>query len=288
MKVDNIYKQLNITRSFYSVFMKRFLDISLSLLAIIILSVVLLITYLLTLIFLGYPAIYKQARPGKNHKVFHIYKFRSMTNKKDKDGNFLPDALRITWFGKLLRKTSLDELPQLFNILKGDMSIVGPRPRLVKDMIFYDEDIYKFYVVRPGLTGPTQANGRNKNTWEQVFEKDIAYTHKITFANDVKIIFKTFFSVFKNTGETHSNEEENKTEVKEQEYYYGDYVLRIGKISKEQYDLGLKISKEIIANNGVVEYVPELHTLPEEEQTTETSNQNEEDTAVETEEKEAV
>ena len=118
-----------------------------------------------------------------------------MNNKKDKDGNLLPDAQRITKFGKILRKTSLDELPQLFNILKGDMSIVGPRPRLVKDMLFYDYDDYKHYIVRPGLTGPTQANGRNENTWEQVFEKDVEYTKHITFANDVKIFFKTFLSV---------------------------------------------------------------------------------------------
>ena len=260
---NNIYKELGITRSFYSVFVKRFFDILLSFLAIVILSPILLLTYLLTIIFLGMPAIYKQSRPGKNHKVFHIYKFRSMTNKKDADGNLLPDAQRITWFGKLLRKTSLDELPQLFNILKGDMSIIGPRPRLVKDMIFYDEDVYKFYIVTPGLTGPTQASGRNKNTWEQVFEKDIAYAHKITFWNDLKIFFGTFISVFKNTGETHSNFEENKTEVKEQEYYYADYILRIGKISKEQYDLGIKLSNEIIQNKGTVTFHPELHNQNE-------------------------
>ena len=264
MNNKELYVELNITRSFYSVVVKRLLDISLSFLAIIILSVLLLLTYILTLIFLGRPVIYKQSRPGKNHKVFCIYKFRSMTNKKDKDGNLLPDSQRITWFGKFLRKSSLDELPQLFNILKGDMSIVGPRPRLVKDMMFYDEDVYKFYIVRPGLTGPTQASGRNKNTWEQVFEKDIAYTHKITFWNDLKIIFKTVTSVFKNTGETHSNDEENKEEVKEQEYYYADYALRIGKITKEQYDLGLELSKEVISEKGVITYHPELHTPPEE------------------------
>lgn len=263
MKTKDIYKELNITRTFYSVFIKRFLDISISLIAILVLSPILILTYLMTLVFLGFPAIYKQARPGKNHKVFCIYKFRSMNNKKDKEGNLLPDSQRITWFGKLLRKTSLDELPQLFNILKGDMSIVGPRPRLVKDMIFYDENVYKYYIITPGLTGPTQANGRNKNTWEQVFEKDIAYTHKITFANDFKIIFKTFFSVFKNTGETHSNAEEDKTEVKEQEYYYPDYILRIGKINKEQYDLGLKISDETIKAKGTIPYVPELHSSSE-------------------------
>ncbi len=272
MKTKEIYKELNIKRGFYSDFMKRFLDIFISLIAILILSPILIITYLLTLLFLGFPAIYKQARPGKNHKVFCIYKFRSMNNKKDKDGKLLPDSQRITWFGKLLRKTSLDELPQLFNILKGDMSIVGPRPRLVKDMIFYDEDVYKYYIVTPGLTGPTQANGRNKNTWEQVFEKDIAYTHKITFLGDLKTIFRTFTSVFKNTGETHSNAEENKTEVKEQEYYYPDYILRIGKINKEQYDLGLKLATEVIKKKGMVPFVPELHSDPNPNKNNEKNN----------------
>ena len=154
MKKKDIYKELNITYSFYSRFVKRFFDFMLSLFAIIILSIPLLLVYLMTLMFLGAPALYKQARPGKNHKVFYIYKFRSMNNKKDKDGNLLPDAERITKFGKFLRKTSLDELPQLFNILKGDMSFIGPRPRLVKDMLFYDYDDYKYYIVRPGLTGP--------------------------------------------------------------------------------------------------------------------------------------
>ena len=116
-----------------------------------------------------------------------------MTNKKDENGNLLPDSQRITWFGKFLRKTSLDELPQLFNILKGDMSIIGPRPRLVKDMLFYDEEIYPYYIARPGLTGPTQAFGRNKNTWEDVFAKDIEYVKKITFLLDLKILFCTLY-----------------------------------------------------------------------------------------------
>lgn len=259
MTTKEIYKSQNMTYSFYSRFMKRFFDFFLSLLGILILSPVLIITYLLTIIFLGAPAIYKQARPGKNRKVFYIYKFRSMTNKKDKDGNLLPDAERITKFGKFLRKTSLDELPQLFNILKGDMSIVGPRPRLVKDMMFYDEEVLKFYIVRPGLTGPTQTTGRNKNTWEQVFEKDIAYTHKTTFFGDIAIIFKTFFSVFKSTGETHTNAEEDKANVKEQEYYYADYIKRIGRITEEQYKYGLALSKIAVANREQINYHPELH-----------------------------
>ena len=260
MKTNDIYTQLELTNTFYSRVMKRFLDFSLSLTMILVLSVILFILYLFTLIFLGHPAVYKQARPGKNHKVFYIYKFRSMNNKKDKDGNLLPDAERITKFGKFMRKSSLDELPQLFNILKGDMSFVGPRPRLVKDMLFYDKDVYKYYVGRPGLTGPTQTTGRNENTWEQVFEKDIEYMQKVTFANDVKIFFKTFTSVFSSTGETHTNAEEDKTKekVKEQEYYYADYIKRIGKINEDQYNHGMKLAEEISKTKGTVEYPAEL------------------------------
>lgn len=253
------YNQLNITYSFYSRFGKRFIDITLSLLAIVVLSWLLLIIAFLTLIFNGNPVIYKQARPGKNHKIFYIYKFRSMNNKKDKNGNLLPDEQRTTKFGIFLRKTSLDELPQLFNILKGDMSIVGPRPRQVKDLIFYDEEILKYYIVTPGLTGPTQTTGRNKNTWEQVFEKDIAYTHNITFLNDLKIFIKTFTSVFSSRGETHSNAEEDKTETKQQEYYYCDYVRRIGKISDEQYHYGMALANKLSETKGVLPILPELH-----------------------------
>ncbi|MBQ8451716.1 MAG: sugar transferase [Clostridia bacterium] len=253
-----IYKELGITYSFYSVFMKRFLDIVISLLGIIILSPFLILFYLLNILFMGFPGILKQPRPGANHKVFNLYKFRSMTNKRDKDGNLLPDEKRVTWYGKLIRKLSIDELPQLFNILKGDMSIVGPRPRLVKDMIFYSEDVYKFYIVRPGLTGPTQAFGRNKNTWEQVFDKDINYTHNISFKYDLKIFFYTFISLFKSPGETHSNEEEDKTQVKQQEYYYADYMKRTRKINEDQYMLGLQLASKIKKNN-YVEFYPELH-----------------------------
>ena len=260
MKSKKTQSDLNITSTFYSIFLKRFFDFTLSLVAIVILSIPLILIYILTLIFNGYPVIYKQVRPGKNHKKFYIYKFRSMTNKKDENGNLLPDSQRITWFGKFIRKTSIDELPQLFNILKGDMSIVGPRPRLVKDMVFYDKKVYDYYVVRPGLTGPTQAFGRNKNTWEDVFEKDVEYAQKITFGYDLKIIFYTFFSVFKNKGESHSNtEEEKNSNTKNQEYYYPDYILRIGKITKEQYDLGLKIAEEIIKEKKYIDYYPELH-----------------------------
>jgi len=258
MKKKELYKQLGIKYSFYTVFFKRFLDIMISLVALIILSPFMILFSLLTLIFNGWPIVYTQARPGKDHKVFNIYKFRSMNNKKDKDGNLLPDSQRITFWGKIIRKLSIDELPQLWNILKGDMSIIGHRPKLVKDVIFYEEDVFNQYVTRPGLTGYCQAFGRNKNTWEETFEKDKFYFANMSLWLDIKIFFMTFVSVFKNKGESHSNAEEDKVQEKEQEYYYADYLLRIERISKEQYDKGLELSKEIIKNKAVMTYQPEL------------------------------
>lgn len=258
MNTKELYKKHNLTYSFYSRFVKRALDIFLSLFAIIVLSPFLLIFSLLTAIFHGFPIFYKQARPGKNHKIFYIYKFRSMNNKKDKDGNLLSDEQRITKYGKFIRKTSVDELPQLFNILKGDMSFVGPRPRLVKDMMFYEKEIFDLYLTKPGLTGPTQAYGRNKNTWEKVFEMDIAYSHHITFWTDLKIFIKTFTSVFTDRGDSRSNTDDDKTQSKEQEYYYADYILRIGKISMEQYDYGQALSKQIIKDKLPLSFHPEI------------------------------
>lgn len=258
MTTKERYKELGIKYSFYTVFFKRFLDIFLSLLAIIILSPFLLIFALLTLIFNGYPIIYKQARPGRNHKIFYIYKFRSMNNKKDKDGNLLPDSQRITFWGKIIRKLSIDELPQFFNILKGDMSFIGNRPKLVKDVIFYDKEVFDQYVMRPGITGYAAAYGRNRNTWEATFEKDKFYMQNVSFWLDLKIVFKTIGTIFTNKGESHSNSEEDKKYEKEQEYYYADYLLRIGKITKEQYDKGIELSKEAIKNKGQVPFYPEL------------------------------
>lgn len=261
MKTKELYKQLGIRHSFYTIFFKRFLDIILSLFAIVILSPFLILFALLTLIFNGHPVFYKQARPGRNHKVFYIYKFRSMNNKKDKDGNLLPDSQRITVWGKFIRKLSIDELPQFFNILKGDMSFIGNRPKLVKDVVFYEKEVFDQYVLRPGITGYAAAYGRNRNTWEATFEKDKFYNQNVSLWLDIKIIFKTIGTVFTNKGESHANTEEDKRNEKEQEYYYADYLLRIQKITKEQYDKGLEISKEIIADKKYMEYHPELLDL---------------------------
>ena len=251
-------KKTGIKRTFYTVVLKRFFDIILSLLALVILFPFLIVFAIMNLIFNGYPIFYKQARPGKNNKVFYIYKFRSMNNKKDKDGNLLPDSQRITTWGKIIRKLSIDELPQFWNILKGDMSFIGHRPKLVKDVIFYEKDVIEQYGLRPGITGYAAAYGRNKNTWEATFEKDKFYMQNASLWLDIKIIFKTIGTVFTNKGESHSNTEEDKAQEREQEYYYADYLLRVGKITKEQYDKGIELANEIIKNKAVVEYHPEL------------------------------
>lgn len=243
-------------KTFYNAFFKRFCDFFISLIAIIILSPILLILYILNGLFVGFPTIFKQSRPGKDNKIFHIYKFRSMNNKKDKEGNLLPDSQRITFWGKLMRKTSLDELPQLFNILSGKMSIIGFRPRLVKDVIFYDKETFDCYTQRPGLTGPIQAYSRNENSWEEIFESDKSYNQNITFMTDLKIFFKTFISVFTKGGNSHDNAEEDKKSMRD--YYYADYLLKTGKISKEQYDYGMQLAKEIEKGNLPLKHHPEL------------------------------
>ena len=181
----------------YKYFFKRLLDFILSLIAIVILSPVLLITAILVRIKLGSPVIFKQERPGKNEKIFTLYKFRTMTDEKDEEGNLLPDEIRLTKFGKLLRSTSLDELPELFNILKGDMSIVGPRPLLVKYLPYYNDEVKHRHVVRPGLTGWAQCNGRNAISWEEKFDLDVYYVKHISFLFDIKTIIQTVRVVFK-------------------------------------------------------------------------------------------
>ncbi len=175
----------------YERFFKRPLDIIFSLLALIILSPVLLVTYILVVVFLGFPAIFKQERPGKNEKIFKLYKFRSMTNAKDKKGELLPDEKRLTRFGKFLRSTSLDELPELFNILKGDMSFIGPRPLLVAYLKRYSKQQRRRHEVRPGLTGLAQASGRNSLTWDKKFRLDVEYVDNLTLKQDFGIILKT-------------------------------------------------------------------------------------------------
>lgn len=184
----------------YRHFFKRFFDFVLSLIAIIILSPVYIIVAILVRVKLGSPVIFTQERPGKDEKIFKMYKFRSMTSETDEEGNLLPDEVRLTSFGKKLRSTSLDELPELFNILKGDMSIVGPRPLLVKYLPLYNDFQKHRHDVRPGLTGWAQVNGRNAISWEDKFRLDVEYTKKCSFLLDLKILFMTVSSVLKKEG----------------------------------------------------------------------------------------
>lgn len=184
----------------YAKYIKRALDFLCSLIAIVVLVPILLILTILVRIKISKPIIFEQERPGKDGKIFKLYKFRTMTNAKDENGNLLPDEQRLTKFGKILRSTSLDELPELFNILKGDMSIVGPRPLLVEYLPLYNEEQKHRHDVRPGLTGLAQISGRNAITWEEKFEKDIEYVHNISFIGDIKIIIKTAIKVFKREG----------------------------------------------------------------------------------------
>lgn len=187
-------------QTFYQKYGKRFLDILLSLFAIIILSPILLVLFILVGVKLGSPAIFTQERPGKDEKIFKMYKFRSMTDERDDAGNLLPDEQRLTSFGRKLRSTSLDELPELFNILKGDMSIVGPRPLLVDYLTLYNEAQKQRHNVRPGLTGYAQVNGRNLIDWDERFKKDIYYVKNISLKTDLKVIFDTIKVVLKKDG----------------------------------------------------------------------------------------
>lgn len=206
----------------YAKYIKRILDFILSLIALIVLSPVLLVVEILVRIKLGSPIIFKQQRPGKDEKIFTLYKFRTMTDKKDENGDLLPDSERLTKFGKVLRSTSLDELPELVNILKGDMSIVGPRPLLVEYLPLYNEEQKHRHDVRPGLTGLAQVSGRNSLTWEEKFNDDLKYIKHITFFEDMKIIFMTVAKVFKREGiaqegnatmEKFTGNKENKKEL---------------------------------------------------------------------------
>jgi len=180
----------------YRKYFKRPMDIILSLIALIVLSPILLIVALLVRIKLGSPVIFKQQRPGINEKIFIMYKFRTMTDERDKNGELLPDSIRLTKFGKFLRSTSLDELPELFNILKGDMSVIGPRPLLVEYLPLYDEYQKRRHEVRPGLSGLAQVSGRNAINWEDKFNLDVEYVDNISFFGDWKIIFLTLKKVF--------------------------------------------------------------------------------------------
>lgn len=220
---------------FYEKYIKRVFDIVCSLAALLVLSPVMAATAVLVRIKLGSPVIFKQERPGRKdagtgeEKIFTMYKFRSMTDERDSHGKLLADEVRLTGFGKKLRQTSLDELPELFNILKGEMSVVGPRPLLVRDMVFMTDEQRKRHTVRPGLSGLAQINGRNDIDWEDKLEWDLKYIKEITFSGDIKIILQTIRKAFVMregiTWEDMATAED-----------FGDYLLSRGKISREKYE----------------------------------------------------
>lgn len=205
-------------QGFYEKYIKRPQDFCCALAAIIVLSPVMAVTVLLVRLRLGSPVLFKQERPGLDGKVFTLYKFRTMTDEKDSEGNLLSDEIRLTSFGKMLRSTSLDELPELFNILNGDMSVVGPRPLLVKYLPLYNEHQARRHEVRPGFTGYAQVHGRNAISWEEKFDLDVEYVDHVSFLGDWKIIFQTVKTVLKREGissETAATMEEFKGSAEE-------------------------------------------------------------------------
>ena len=215
---------------------KRLVDFLLSLIALIVLSPVLLILIVLGAIKMKGNPFFTQIRPGRDEILFRMIKFRSMTNKKDAEGRLLPDAQRLTGYGRFIRETSLDELPELLNILAGHMSIVGPRPQLVRDMVFMTPEQRRRHTVRQGLTGLAQCNGRNGISWEKKLEYDLKYIESITFWGDVAILLKTVLSVVRREG---VHEEEMATSED-----YGDYLLRIGAVDLHTYKAKLAEAEE--------------------------------------------
>lgn len=219
-----------------------------SLLALIVLSPLLVLFIVIGAIAMHGNPFFIQPRPGKkdkfgNEKIFYLIKFRTMNNRKDHLGNLLPDDMRLTRYGKFLRKTSFDELPELLNILKGDMSIVGPRPQLVRDMVFMTKEQRTRHNVRPGLSGLAQVRGRNNISWEDKLSYDLAYIKSITFWGDVKLIFETVWKAF-------VKQTDISTDGMETAEDFGDYLLRIGKVDKEAYTQHQSEAKEFLSIGG--------------------------------------
>lgn len=228
---------------FYYPFFKRVCDIVCGLAVFIFLWPIYIVLAILVRTKLGKPILFRQVRPGKDGKLFTLYKFRSMTDEMDEKGNLLPDEVRLTKFGKWLRKSSLDEVPEAINILKGNMSVVGPRPFLVKDYVFFDKKTMKRQSVKPGLTGLAQVNGRNGISWENKFEFDLEYCKKVSFWNDIVLVFKTIFKAF-------AKKENINREGFATDEDYGDYLLRTNQITNDYYKDKIDLSKEMISSYG--------------------------------------
>lgn len=223
----------------YARYFKRGIDVFCALAAIIVFSWLYIIVAVLVRVKLGSPVLFRQMRPGKDEKIFTLYKFRTMTDECDEDGNLLPDDIRLTKFGKFLRSTSLDELPEAFNILFGDMSVVGPRPQLVRDMVFMTDAQRRRHTVRPGLSGLAQVKGRNGISWEEKLDYDIEYIKSITFLGDLKIVFLTVWTAFfKRDGISQEGMDTAED--------FGDWLMSEGKVDKETYDAKQAEAKELL------------------------------------------
>ena len=224
----------------YAKYLKRPLDFFCALSAICVLSPLLVLLTIVGAFKMRGNPFFTQSRPGKDEKIFKLIKFRTMTNQRDKDGNLLPDDKRLTAYGKFLRSTSLDELPEIFNILKGDMAVIGPRPQLVRDMVFMTSEQRRRHSVRQGLSGLAQVNGRNAVTWETKIAYDLQYIDNITFWGDVKIIFTTFYKAFIKRSDITEENCDTATDL-------ADYLLAEGRITREEYDRGQAEAKRLIA-----------------------------------------
>lgn len=233
---------------FYEKYIKRLLDIICAFLAIIVFCWLYIIMAVLVRVKIGSPILFKQPRPGKidpktgYEKIFYMYKFRSMSDERDTNGNFLPDEVRLGKFGKALRATSLDELPEVFNILKGDMSVIGPRPQLVRDMVFMTDEQRMRHTAKPGLSGLAQTRGRNALSWDGKLATDLEYIENVTFWGDVKIVIDTVKQVFfKEKGIKDSNI--NEIDITDD---FGDYLLKEGRVSKKEYNEKMNDAEELL------------------------------------------
>lgn len=229
-------------QSFYEKYIKRLIDICCALAALIVFWWLYLVVAILVRVNLGSPVLFKQPRPGKDEKIFTMYKFRSMTNARDENGELLPDDVRLTKFGRTLRATSMDELPEVFNILNGTMTLIGPRPQRVRDMTFMTKEQRQRHSVRPGLSGLAQTRGRNALAWDEKLATDLEYIQNITFLGDIKIVIDTVKQVFfhqKGQGDSTIDEVEITDD-------YGDYLLKQGRVTREEYDLRQEEARRLL------------------------------------------
>lgn len=235
-------EKMTIKQGIYERYIKRLLDIICALAALIVFGWLYIIVAVLVRVKLGSPVLFTQPRPGKDENIFKLYKFRTMTDARDENGKLLPDDVRLTKFGKALRSTSLDELPEAFNILKGDMSVIGPRPQLVRDMVFMTPEQRLRHTVRPGLSGLAQTRGRNALSWDGKLETDLEYIQHVTFLGDLKIIFDTVKQVFfRQKGLENSDVDE--VDITDD---FGDYLLKAGRVGMEEYVEKQAEAKELL------------------------------------------